>query len=254
MNYLLDIDGCVLSTKGDVSPSYYRALAELSKYIHRANQRNLPAIMFCTGRDRNYVEAVSFMVGLPNAFCVIEGGIGLFNPTTKELLYNPALTPDAQRVFKEISQKRIPLILKQYPEMFLYPGNMVNVAIERKYGASIPIEKCYEVIKTELADFETLIEIHYFDSAVDISPAGIDKASGIRFLSDYTGLNLNSIAIIGDSDGDRPAMLLLKHIGCPSNTSDTCKELVRGKKGYVSSFPYIAGVIDIIAYMEMEKK
>ena len=252
MHYLLDIDGCVLSTKGDVSPSYYRALIDLSGYIHRANQGNLPTIGFCTGRDRNYVEAVSFMTGLPDTFCVIEGGIGLFNPTTKEFLCNPALTSDVQRVFEKISQKRIPLILEQYPEMFLYPGNMINVAIERKHGASTPIEKCYEMIRAELADFAMLIEIHHSDSAVDISPVGIDKASGIRFLADHAGLNLDDIAVIGDSDGDRPAMELLEHVGCPSNASDTCKKLVKGKGGYISSLPYVAGIIDIIAHLEEE--
>ena len=83
---------------------------------------------------------------------------------------------------------------------------------------------------------------------MDISPAGIDKASGLQFLSQYTGINLNQALGIGDSNGDFPLFEQVGYVGCPSNASGECKKLVRVKKGYISSFNYAKGVADVIEH------
>ncbi len=248
--FLLDVDGCILSTTGDVSSLYYYALIELYRYVMEANEGRFPTIMLCSGRDRNYIEAVAFMIGLPDSLSVIESGIALFNPTTKKLIVNPALTPETKRTFREIAEKQIPRILKRLPGLFLYPGNMINVAIEREYGSDASIEEAYESLKRELENLieKGVIEIHHSDSAVDISPRGIDKASGIKFLAELTGINPMQIVGIGDTNGDAPMMELVGYVGCPTNASEGCKKLVAEKNGYISPLPYAAGVIDIIKH------
>lgn len=247
---LVDIDGCMLSTNGDVSISYFHGLHQLSRYISAANHGYGPSIGFCTGRDRNYVEAVSFVAGLPDSLSVIESGIALFNPTTKELLLNPALTPEVREAFREMSEERMPQILERYPGLFLYPGNMLNIALERRFGTDLTIEDCYQAIKEELKDLDEsgLINIHHSDIAIDISPAGIDKASGVQFLSRLTGINLAKTLGIGDSNGDFPMLEQMGFVGCPANASKECKELVKAKRGYVSLFSYARGVADIIEH------
>ncbi len=245
---LIDVDDCTLPTDGNVSSEFYQGLEQISKFVKRANEGEFPQLGFCTGRDRNYVEAVAFHCGRPNSLSVIESGIALFNPTTKELIPNPALTPEIKKAFGEISRKKIPQILKKYPKLFLYPGNMVNVALERVYGFETPIEEYYEGIKSELADLidRGLITIHHSRIAVDISPVGIDKASGVNFLSQHTGVKLNQILGIGDSRGDFPLLNLVGRVGCPSNASNECKDVVLNRKGYISPFSYAYGVADII--------
>ena len=57
----IDVDGCLLPTDGDVSPVYFLGLNQISQHVKEANQGSFPKIGFCTGRDRNYVEAVSFL-------------------------------------------------------------------------------------------------------------------------------------------------------------------------------------------------
>lgn len=245
---LIDVDGCVVPTNGKVSCQFFSGLSIISRYVEKANQGKFPPIAFCSGRDRNYIEAVSFFVGLPNFWSVIESGIALFNPATKELRFNPVLTEEVKKVFEEITNERMPKFLERNSMLFLYPGNMVCVALERKYGVALTIEDVYEAVKKELADFlqSRLVEITHSDCAIDISPAGIDKASGLQFLSQCTGINLKKTLGIGDSNGDFPLFETVGYIGCPANASEECKKLVEKRKGYISPYPYARGVADVI--------
>lgn len=247
---LIDVDDCLLPTNGKVSPEFFAGLQEVSQYIKKANEGTFPKIGWCSGRDRNYIEAVSFSLGLPNWWSVIESGVALFNPTTKEIILNPALTPEAKKAFLAIRQKRLPAILKKFPDLFDYPGNMINIALERRYGTGISIEKCFEAVKEELKDLESqgLVIIHHSTIAIDVSPAGIDKSSGVQFLAKQAEINLNHVLGIGDSRGDFPMLKLVGWVGCPSNASNECKDLVLERKGYISPLEYSRGVADVISH------
>jgi len=245
---LIDVDGCVVPTNRKVSCEFFSGLSTIARYVGKANQGKFPSIAFCSGRDRNYIEAVSYFVGLPDFWSVIESGVALFNPATKELLFNPVLTDEVEKTFQKITEKRVPEILERYPELFLYPGNMVCVALERKYGVALAIKDIYEAVKRELADLleNGVIRITHSDCAVDISPVGIDKASGLRFLSQHTRINLKNTLGIGDSNGDFPLFETVGYVGCPANASEECKKLVKKRKGYISSYFYARGVADVI--------
>lgn len=245
---LIDVDDCLLPTNGDVSIRFFDGLWDISRCIKAANEGKFPQIGWCSGRDRNYIEAVSSFIGLPNSWSVIESGIALFNPTTKELILNPELTPEVEEVFAEISQERIPRILQDHPDLYLYPGNMIQVTLERKYGFESPIEDAYESIRRELSDLISsgLITIHHSQIAVDISPARINKASGVRFLAETTGVKLEEMLGTGDSKGDFPMLEIVGYVGCPANASKECKELVERKNGYISPYAYAPGVGDVI--------
>ena len=247
---LVDIDDCLLPTDGNFYPDYFTGLLEVARYVEKANGGEIPKIGFCTGRDRNYVESVAFSVLRPNAWSVIESGIALFNPTTKEMLLNLSLTPEIEAAFNKIRRERLPQILKKFPGLFDYPGNMINIALERQYGVELSIEECYKAVGAELSDLESqgLVIIHHSKIAVDISPQGIDKASGVRFLAEKTGVDPSEMLGIGDSRGDFPMLNLAGSVGCPSNASKECKELIEKKGGYISPYQYARGVADVLRY------
>lgn len=247
---LIDIDDCLLPTDGKFHADYFEGLPLVANYIEKANEGKFPPIGFCTGRDRNYVESAAFSVVRPNVWSVIESGIALFNPTTKEMFLNPALTPEIKEAFEIIRQERLPGILKKFPELFDYPGNMINIALERQHGVNVSIEECYRAVKQELQDLESqgLIIIHHSKIAVDISPQGIDKASGVQFLAKKTRMGISQMLGIGDSKGDFPMLNLVSYVGCPENASEECKELVRKKGGYISRYQYAKGVANVIDY------
>ena len=41
---------------------------------------------------------------------------------------------------------------------------------------------------------------------------------------------------------------LVGYVGCPSNASEEVKEVVKKRKGYISSLPFVEGVVDVIQY------
>lgn len=244
---LVDVDGCLIPTDGDVSPELYKGLNRISEYVKMANLKKSPPLGFCSGRDRNYIEAVSFLVGLPNSWSVIESGIAIFNPATKQLIFNPELTEKKMAIFEEV-KKMVPEILKKYPDLFLYPGNMVCLAFERKYKAITTIEDAYNYLKKEVANLHLnkYVEIRHSDCSVDISPKEIDKASGVKFLSRYAGINLKKTLAIGDSNNDFPLFEQVGYVACPKNASKECKGYVQRKGGIISPFCYADGVAFIL--------
>lgn len=250
---LADIDDCILPTNGTSTEHFYDGLWVFAGMVAQANAKASIPIGFCTGRDRNYVEACAFFTGLPRRWCVIESGVALFNPFTKEMLLNPALTREVRKAFEDVRRERLPAILERFPDLFDYPGNMINIALERRHGVETPIEEYYQAIKEQLQDLEQwgLLVVHHSRIAIDISPVGsdgspIDKGSGVQFLARETGVDPSRMLGIGDSRGDFPMLNMVGFVGCPSNASPECQQLVQERKGYISGLPYVQGVVDVI--------
>ena len=186
---------------------------------------------------------------------MIESGIALFNPSTKEMLLNPALTLEVRAAFEEIRRTRLPRLLERFPQLFDYPGNMVNIALERRHGVDTLIDVYYEAVKEELEDLEQqgLLVVHHSRIAVDISPVGqdgmpIDKGSGVRFLAHKTGIDPSNMLGIGDSRGDFSTFETVGMVGCPSNASEECRQFVQERGGHVANLPYVSGVVEVIRH------
>lgn len=247
--FLIDRDGVLTVTDGKIPWMHELGRRRLYRYVQMANRGSFPKIGICTGREYGSAESTLFDLGLPDWWSIIESGVFLFNRRRKQLLENPALTPEVKEAFREISQKRIPAILARYPnDLFLYPGNQICLAIELRDGATLTIKQAYEIIAAEVRDLKeaNLVRIHPSSLAVDLSPATIDKASGVMFLCEITGIDPASLFGIGDSPGDFPLFRVVGHIGCPSNADPKCKEEVAKREGIISDKPYAAGAADIL--------
>jgi hydroxymethylpyrimidine pyrophosphatase-like HAD family hydrolase len=247
--FLIDRDGVLAVTDGAIPWEHDLGRRRVYKYVKMSNQDRFPKIGICTGREYGSAESALFDIGLPNWWSIIESGVFLFNRATKEIRENPALTPEVKEAFQEISQKRIPSILAQYPDdLFLYPGNQICIAIELTESASITIEQANQIIKGLVEDLvqRGLVTVHHSSIAVDLNPANINKASGVRFLCEVEEIDPSDLFGIGDSPGDFPMFEVVGRIGCPSNATDKCKEVVGQRKGIISDKSYAAGVADIL--------
>ncbi|MBI2123654.1 MAG: HAD family phosphatase [Candidatus Wildermuthbacteria bacterium] len=252
---LVDVDDTIVPTDGMIPDHFYEGLSALHDIVVQANIGTSAPIVFSTGRDRNYVEACAFFVGLPRFWCVIESGVALFNPFTKEIMLNPALTPQVQAAFVQIRKERMPKIMERFPQLFEYPGNQIQLTLERKHGVREPIDNFYAAVRGELADFEEqgLLTVRSSKIAIDISPVGsdgapLDKASGVRFLGQQTGIDPAKMLGIGDSRGDLPMFRTVGMVGCPTDASEECRQLVKERGGHLSEFRYASGVVDVIRH------
>lgn len=245
---LIDVDDCILPNNGEVNVAFFVGLQSIAERIQDAPY----PIAFCTGREYTYTLALANVLGRPNSWSVVESGAFLFNParriSVQNPLQNPSLTPEIQEAF-ETARARVLALCEKLPLVF-YRGKLINIALELAEGAETTIEDCYLRVQEELRELEEggFLTINHSSIAVDISPAGIDKASGVRFLSQHTGIDLSQTLGIGDSRGDFPMFELVGQVGCPANASPECKELVLARGGYVAPRPYASGVARVIRH------
>lgn len=248
---LLDVDDTIFPTGEPWPFGLDSGLETLQRLIRDAQTGNSPGIGFVTGREIPYVLGFTRLLSqVPDCWSVVESGAFLFNTKTQEELTHPALTVQAQELFCKIREQRIPQLCDQFPHLKPYEGKRVNIALECR-DPQIPMRECEKQVREALQDLldQRLITMHASSIAVDISPYGVDKGTGVLFLAKEEGINPSQILVIGDSGGDFPAFEAVGHVGCPSNASDECKQLVQDRGGYVSTFPYVMGVVDIISHL-----
>lgn len=251
---LIDIDDCILpvAERKDIpadviSASFTTGLLLFRQIVAVARLIGLH-IGICSGRERAYCRPILIALGNPG-LSIVESGAFLFNPRGlggEETI--PVVSPVTIDIFKKVYWERIKYLCQQYPEIVFYDTNEVNIALELKNTAKITISQLAEMVRELLRDTSPLPDIHESSIAVDISPTGINKGSGVRSYSQYTGIPLEQMLGIGDSRGDFPMLELVGHVGCPQNASDVCKAFVRERGGWVSDFYYAQGVVDVIQH------
>ena len=247
--FLIDRDGVLTVTDGQIPWEHELGRRRLYRYVQMSNRGKFPKIGICTGREYGSAESTLFDIGIPDWWSIIESGVFLFNRATKQVKENPALTPEIKQAFQEIAQKRMPPILARYPDdLFLYPGNRICVAIELQKKTTLTIEQARELIVSQIKDLEKagLVTIHCSNIAVDLSPADIDKATGVKYLCELEDIDPTELVGIGDSAGDLPLFKAVGRIGCPADATLECKEEVAKRKGIISDKQYAAGAADIL--------
>lgn len=248
----VDVDDTLVPTDGNIpkGKNYYLALWQIHELVLLAAQGMFPKIGFCSGREEGALRKLAEMLGSPDVWSVTEGGLTLWNSRTNELRWNPNIPPESAVVLKQIREIIIPQFILANPFLVLYHGKRMNIALELQPGSPLSIKDVYEKVLDALHEFvaKGLIEITYSSIAVDISPVGVTKATGLKFLSQIIGVSVKQMLCIGDSRGDFAAFQEAGFVGCPHNASEECKQFVRQREGYISPYPYAQGVVDIIRH------
>lgn len=246
---LADIDDTIFSPEGGVPASVFSGLPRLSWLIKQANAGAIARFSFCTGREVSYMLGASLALETPDSWSLAESGLILCNLRTQERRYHPAFTPKVRDVFEEISRKRVPELAKKYPFLRPYTGKEVNIAIERKIK-TVTLADCELVIKESLADIMDSIEISVSSVAVDISPRGVNKGTGVLWLTEIIGIPLSKILFIDDSMAGKSAADMVGYLACPANASSDFKQVVaeKGENGHRSDFDFAEGVVDSICH------
>jgi HAD superfamily hydrolase (TIGR01484 family) len=261
----LDIDGCLISRDGNVCLNYYEANSKLARLVGRGFAAMGPSIRLCSGRDKNSVELMANFFGMVNSWMIVEGGAAIFNPTTREVKMNPAITPEIQEAFRQLAEKELPVILKRYACLQRYLGYMICYSLEKKPNSDIDIQTIVDYLEgvktpaiqkkparrspgllTKLIRRKILKIETYFNRMINIIPAGVSKGTAGRFLMEIEGWNHSWCIAVGDSESDFPLFRSVGRIGCPSNATEACIRFVKEKHGKVSMYPYTRGVVDVI--------
>lgn len=220
---ITDIDGCIVSKHTSSSRSITQNTNQIKKITH-----------FCTGRSAPYVEAISSIIGI-DQWCICENGAYLYHPKSDEIILHPLVT---DLTLSTLASLKDLLRQQQYKSICkIEPGKEVCISLN---SINLSIEELFEIISKEVDT--DLLYINHSTTAVDITPKGVDKGSGLKLLADLEQFALADVLAIGDSSGDLPFMTLAGKKACPANATDPVKAIC----DYISPYPTTEGVIDII--------
>ena len=241
-----DIEGCL-----NLNEHTYdlEALSWMKAANQLAREDNpIPFITVCSGRQHAFVEAISQIISstLPAVF---ENGCGLYFPTRslyEEYAWHPLLSqPEVLSQFMRVRQKITEEVIASNLARRV-PGKEMMLSLHPV--PPVEVEQVYSIVTETLAKSQLLASVTRSASAVDITPIGIDKAAGVRWLLDTLegtlSVKLANVAGVGDSVGDVPFLHIVGFSAAPANASEHVKSLV----DYCSSWVDGRGVADVIRH------
>jgi HAD superfamily hydrolase (TIGR01484 family) len=234
---VIDVDGCL--TPGEAGDWNWGALQAIHKLNLQARQGlATPAVTLCTGRQESYVEVLMQAIGgyLP---CIYENGAGLYFPDSYRFAEHPAITVTVREAL--MAAKRTLYTQLISPGLaYFQPGKEVSLTLYPLPGMTV--DRLRQLAAQALASFDGVLSVHASVSCVDITPTGIDKGQGVRWLSEQVGISLAHMGGIGDSPSDLKFLELVAHSGAPANAAAEVKRRVE----YLSPYKNGDGVVDIL--------
>ena len=241
-----DIEGCLNLNEHTYDLEALSWMKAANKLAQEDNP--IPFITVCSGRQHAFVEAISQIISstLPAVF---ENGCGLYFPTRslyEEYAWHPLLSkPEVLSQFMRVRQKITEEVIASNLARRV-PGKEMMLSLHPV--PPIEVEEVYSIVTETLAESQWVASITRSASAVDITPIGIDKAAGVRWLLDTLegtlSVKLANVAGVGDSVGDLPFLRIVGFSAAPANASEQVKSLV----DYCSSWADGRGVADVIRH------
>ncbi len=234
---VIDVDGCL--TPGEGQAWNFEAL----KYIAQLNRRAQGdatelAVTLCTGRQEPYVEVMMQAIDahLPGIY---ENGGGLYFPREYRFVENPLITAPMREALAGIKATLRRKIVETGLGHF-QPGKEVSLTIYPL--GQVSVHELYLATAESLAAFNAEYIVQASVSCVDITPKGVDKGGGVRWLSRETSIHLDQMGGIGDSASDLTFLSIVGRSAAPANAADEVKAAV----DYVSLYEDGDGVVDIL--------
>jgi HAD superfamily hydrolase (TIGR01484 family) len=239
-----DVDGVLTPGEGrDADLDVLSRLREMNAQAR--SDPSVPAIALCTGRQAPYVEVFAQLIGtfLPSIF---EHGAGLFVPAPFKYLFHPSLPADIRARLGAIRAALGPELLDR-GRAFVQPGKEATMTLYPLGGATV--DDVLTIARRALAGFSEFNVVEN-TTCVEVLPAGIDKAEGVRWLSSELSVPPESFAGVGDADTDLGFLKLVGWSATPANGAPVVKRAV----SYVSQSPNGQGLLDILEHVMAANK
>lgn len=237
---VFDIDGVL--TDGEAQPWDLQLMAVLAG-LNRAARRDSgrPAVTLCSGRPAPYVDAMLQAIDghLPGIF---ESGAGLYDPAGYRFLPHPSLGSGSHM---RQAKQRLTAALVRSGLAAIQPGKEYSLSLFPTEAA--PLDALEPLARQALGPLAERIDLVYSASCLNVMPAGIDKAGGLHFLAQVTGIPLAAMLAVGDSPVDGPMLTVAGHSAAPVNASPSIQRLVQ----YVAPSPAGRGVLEILAHFSI---
>jgi hydroxymethylpyrimidine pyrophosphatase-like HAD family hydrolase len=248
---ICDIDGCI-SPEASV-PMDARRLAELAQWNIAAEESlDRPVVTYCSGRPEPFVEAICRLTSNRRIPAVAENGVWLFHPATNGWDRDPAITLEHLRA---VHAAREWVEAEFGPRgVVLQPGKAASLSLyhpDTEYLRTLP-----EMLSARFAREGWPLRVSMTWLYINCDLTHISKGTGVeRLIAAMTDpadaepsrgpMERGQLAGIGDTPGDLPIADRVAFFACPANAD----EKVKTRADYISPYPEIAGVLDILEWL-----
>lgn len=242
-----DIDGCL--TPEESIPWDLAAFGAFARRCREAaeGQGGMPPITLCTGRPQPYVEVLMKILDI-RVPAICENGAVIYTLHDNWAKYGPGVTPEkiaGLRAVRDFIEREI---LPETPDAVMQFGKEAQLSVFSKRPELLP------PMKTRIDAFTAqrggpaldITPSHYY---LNISLAGVNKGRALESLLSELGATRDEVAGIGDTEGDLPLREAVGFFACPANAQPGLKM----HADYVSPYPLLEGVLDILNRPECQK-
>lgn len=223
-----DIDGCF--TAGGRFPLDLDLLAFVRDMnAHAAEDPDIPALGFCTGRPLPYVLAL--VQGSGASFpSLAENGANLWDPVRRTHEVHPAFGRAQREHFYELVQHIESELLTTDPRIALEAGKICQATVYPL--TSLTMGEMLAIVEPFADRWRERFILDRTRAVVNFLPPGINKGTGLEWAAMREGIELAAIAGIGDSDSDWDFLSRCGVSAAPSNASpwlrDRCTWALEG--------------------------
>ena len=218
--FITDLDGCLsmpfIPPKWDVI-SELKDLNEKSK-----TDKTIPPLTICTGRPMPYAEAVYQWMGMYKPF-LFESGGGVYDMSKNKLHWHPTFDSNREHELDELKAHLRTNFIDKYPNTIPEFAKFTDSGIINQDPKVINdmFPEINEYVDKNYPNFE----VHYTDVSINVISKSTNKGEGIKFLCKLLKLDLEEVAFIGDTGGDRPGLEIVGKPFAPNNAMESAKEV-----------------------------
>ncbi len=242
-----DVDGC-LSPEESIpwDLEHFQAFARRAREA-AAGEGSLPPITLCTGRPQPYCEVLMKLLDIRHPV-ICENGAVIYTLHDNHARYAPGVTEENVAGLRAVVSFLERDVLPREPEAVLQYGKMAQLSVFSKDPAVLPtIAPKIEAFVEKRGGPRLVINVsHYY---LNVSLEGVDKGSALRAILEELGLERNNVVGIGDTEGDMPLHDAVGFFACPSNAHG----VILDAADYVSPYPVLEGVLDILDRPEFQR-
>lgn len=230
---IVKIDAIAVDIDGTITDSKRRLCNSATEAIRKAEKIGVPTIIV-TGNLVTFGYATATLIGSTGGVVCENGGVifkeGINNNRVKLLGDKTYVNKANKHLINKLGTKIEKLITED--DSYRETEITYYKLIER------------EVIEDALKDFKDLDKIQLYDSgfAIHLTDRNVNKGTGLKYLCDNTGINVDNVMAIGDSENDLDFLEVAGLKVSVKNAEDALKD----KSDYVCKNPYGDGVAEAI--------
>ena len=259
----LDLDGTLLNDAKEITEENLTAIQKAIDVGH--------AVVVTTGRPRGGIVAQinALRLNRPGCYAIAANGATIYDTYTGEVIYENGVSREYLRYAFDEAYKfgvhpqtytRDAVLAEHDNAELQYYCNLVKMSYEIVEDVSVALD--YDPIKmlfihlddrSKLEAFRAHVEPWYqerqlevffsCDRHLEFLPQGVNKGSGVRFLSEYLGVPIENTLAAGDAEND---ISMLQAVGTPCVMKNARPEMYQYGKYITERDNNHSGVAEII--------